>query len=33
MDEKTRFRTALAALSAGAVNKDRKLTQEEMQDF
>lgn len=33
MDEKTRFRTALAALSASAINQDRKLTQEEMQAF
>lgn len=33
MDEKTRFRTALAALSANAENKDRKLKKEEVQRF
>lgn len=33
MDEQSRFRTALAALSAGAENRDRKLGKEEVQEF
>lgn len=33
MDEKMRFRTALAALSASAENRDRKLRKEEVQEF
>lgn len=33
MDEQTRFRTALAALSASAQQKNRKLKQEEVQEF
>lgn len=33
MDEQTRFRTALAALSASAEQKERKLTQEDMAEF
>lgn len=33
MDEQTRFRTALAALSASALQKNRRLTQEEVQEF
>lgn len=33
MDEQTRFRTALAALSASAEQKERKLTQEDMEEF
>ena len=33
MDEQTRFRTALAALSASAENQDRKLKKEEVQEF
>lgn len=33
MDEQTRFRTALAALSASGQQKNRKLTQEEVQEF
>lgn len=33
MDEQTRFRTALAALSASAEQRDRKLTQADVQEF
>ncbi|MCI8428705.1 MAG: hypothetical protein HFI16_00405 [Lachnospiraceae bacterium] len=33
MDEQSRFRTALAALSAGAENRDRTLKKEEVQEF
>lgn len=33
MDEQTRFRTALAALSASAEQKGRKLSQEDMKEF
>lgn len=33
MDEQTRFRTALAALSACAEQKGRKLSQEDMEEF
>lgn len=33
MDEQSRFRTALAALSANAENRDRKLKKEEVQEF
>lgn len=33
MDEQSRFRTALAALSACAENRDRKLKKEEVQEF
>jgi len=33
MDEQIKFRTALAALSASAEQKGRKLTQEDMQEF
>lgn len=33
MDEQTRFRTALAALSASAEQKNRRLTQEDVQEF
>lgn len=33
MDEQTRFRTALAALSASAEQKNRKLSREEVREF
>ncbi|MBR5509532.1 MAG: hypothetical protein IKV59_05715 [Lachnospiraceae bacterium] len=33
MDQQTRFRTALAALSASAENKNRKLTKEDVAEF
>lgn len=33
MDEQTRFRTALAALSASAEHRDRKLTRKDMEEF
>ena len=33
MDEQSRFRTALAALSACAENRDRRLKKEEVQEF
>ena len=33
MDEQSRFRTALAALSASAEQRDGRLTKEEVQEF